>query len=451
MLLRWLQKTRGEFNERYCAVKISRRRPGLEVWRTTKILDLSQLEDRVMLSASPLPAAALVGDEAATGGDLSAGSDQYAAIEQPSADYAGLTPQTLDERGFDAAVPGDDSSLQFRLEASRDAQLLRRELVVIDPAAADYQQLVDDLLANQDDTRQVDVVVLDAERDGIEQISELLAGYDDLAAVHLISHGTDGAVKLGNAWLTLDNIGAYAGQLVGWRDALRADADVLLYGCDVAASDDGRTLVESLSTLTGADVAASLDPTGSALLGGNWILEFTSSSVTTPIAFSADVQQGWAGLLADPNGPEFRVNSTTSGTQTIVPGTGQPSQAVATDALGNFVVVWTSDQTGSAEVYAQRFDAAGVAQGGEFQVNTSTTGSQNNAAVAMDSSGNFVVVWKSDQSDSGDIYAQRYNAAGVAQGSEFRVNTTTASLQEQTAVAMDADGDFVITWQSTHA
>ena len=71
-------------------------------------------------------------------------------------------------------------------------------------------------------------------------------------------------------------------------------------------------------------------------------------------------------------------------------------------------------------------------------VNTFTTSNQNNPAVAIDADGDFVVTWQSsDQDGDGNgIYAQRYNASGVAQGSEFRVNTVTASYQSNSAVAM---------------
>ena len=94
---------------------------------------------------------------------------------------------------------------------------------------------------------------------------------------------------------------------------------------------------------------------------------------------------------------------------------------------------------------------AGAPAGGEFQVNTTTASSQGFPSVAMDSAGNFVVVWESfgqDGSGSG-VYAQRYNAAGVAQGSEFLVNTYTTGYQQYPSVAMDGSGNFVVTWQSS--
>ena len=143
-------------------------------------------------------------------------------------------------------------------------------------------------------------------------------------------------------------------------------------------------------------------------------------------------------------GSEFRVNTYTTN--------GQSRPSVAMDADGDFVVTWNSygqDSLYSYGVYGQRYNASGVAQGSEFRVNTYTTSSQRNPSVAMDADGDFVVTWQSDQDGSpSSVYGQRYNALGVAQGSEFRVNTYTTSTQFNAAVAMNADGDFVVTWQS---
>jgi len=143
-------------------------------------------------------------------------------------------------------------------------------------------------------------------------------------------------------------------------------------------------------------------------------------------------------------GGEFQVNSYTTSTQEF--------STVSMDAAGNFVVTWSSSgQDGSGfGVYAQRYNAAGVAQGGEFKVNSYTTSDQVSSTVAMDAAGDFVVVWSSNGQDgsSGGVYAQRYNAAGVAQGGEFQVNTYTTSTQRFSTVATDAAGDFVVTWSS---
>jgi hypothetical protein len=145
-----------------------------------------------------------------------------------------------------------------------------------------------------------------------------------------------------------------------------------------------------------------------------------------------------------PVGPVFLVNDVTAGNQ--------GSAAIAVNGSGNFVISWTSAPgPGGAgkEVWAQRFNALGQKQGSSLHVNTTTANDQQASRVAIDASGDFVVTWTSvpgqDGSGSG-VYAQRFNAAGVKQGLEFRVNTTTAGDQKYADVAMDATGDFVISW-----
>jgi hypothetical protein len=143
-------------------------------------------------------------------------------------------------------------------------------------------------------------------------------------------------------------------------------------------------------------------------------------------------------------GGEFQVNTFTIGNQT--------NPAVAADAAGAFVVVWTSlGQDGSVSgVFGRRYDSAGAAQGGEFQVNTYTTNDQSYPAVAADAAGNFVVVWMSFLQDGSrfGVFGRRYDSAGAAQGGEFQVNTYTTSFQSYPVVAAAAAGDFVVAWQS---
>ncbi|MEP1080015.1 Ig-like domain-containing protein [Leptolyngbya sp. PL-A3] len=154
-------------------------------------------------------------------------------------------------------------------------------------------------------------------------------------------------------------------------------------------------------------------------------------------------------MAVNPIGPEFRVNSFTDGQQSTYR---ESPQAMAMDGDGDFVITWSSlGQDGSDYgIYAQRYNSSGVAQGSEFRVNTTTTNRQRLSTVAMDADGDFVVTWTSygQNSPFHSIYAQRYNAAGVAQGSEFRVNTTTTSDQLNSTVAMDANGNFVVAWRN---
>ncbi|MEO8198258.1 MAG: hypothetical protein ABI689_16185 [Thermoanaerobaculia bacterium] len=145
-----------------------------------------------------------------------------------------------------------------------------------------------------------------------------------------------------------------------------------------------------------------------------------------------------------PLGGEFQVNSYTTNHQSY--------SRVASDAAGNFVVVWQSGaQDGSGTgVYAQRYANTGAALGGEFQVSSYTTNNQGFPGVASDSAGNFVVAWQSNVQDGSSygVFAQRYASTGAALGGEFRVNSYTTSDQFSPSVAFDTAGNFVVAWSS---
>ncbi len=140
-------------------------------------------------------------------------------------------------------------------------------------------------------------------------------------------------------------------------------------------------------------------------------------------------------------GGEFRVNVVTAGDQA--------APAVAMRPNGDFVVTWQSHgQDGSGwGIYARQFSAAGVAQSGDILVNTITFGDQITPAIGIDGAGNFTVAW-SQFATSWGVYAQRFTAAGAATGSPFVANTTTAGDQVSPVVGMDAAGNFTVGWSS---
>jgi len=143
------------------------------------------------------------------------------------------------------------------------------------------------------------------------------------------------------------------------------------------------------------------------------------------------------------SGGEFRANTYTTADQS--------QTALAALADGGFVVSWSSWQDGDGYgIYAQRYLASGANIDAEFRVNTYTTGFQTKSCIAALAGGGFVVAWQSDgqDGDNNGIYAQRYDADGVAQGAEFGVNTYKAYAQAAPAIAALADGGFVIAWQS---
>jgi len=166
----------------------------------------------------------------------------------------------------------------------------RGEIAFFDPTVTNYQNLIDGIDAG------TQIVVLDPNKDGVQQITDELRG-DRFSAIHIISHGSPGSIQLGSSALGYDNLTNNAGVLQQWKDYLTADADILLYGCDVAAGERGKALVQQLSQLTEADVAASDDLTGSAALGGDWKLELTTG-VAAPLAFQPEVLEAYDSVLS---------------------------------------------------------------------------------------------------------------------------------------------------------
>jgi Ca2+-binding RTX toxin-like protein len=104
-----------------------------------------------------------------------------------------------------------------------------RAIVFIDSQIEDYQSLVDGVKSG------TEVVVLDADRDAIEQITEVLAWRANIDSIHIISHGSPGSLQIGKTRFSLDNLSAYSQQLQQWRSAFTDSADILIYGCNVGS------------------------------------------------------------------------------------------------------------------------------------------------------------------------------------------------------------------------
>ena len=202
----------------------------------------------------------------------------------------------------------------------------RHELAFVNDNVADYEKLIADLQSDDDD-RIIEVVVLDSTRDGIAQVSDILAGQSDLATLHFITHGSDGQINLGNTWLNSSTLQQNRDAVAGWGNALTENGDMLLYGCNVAADSDGQRLLDTISDITGADVAASDDNTGHTSLSGDWELEYTRGRIEAGALFSAELQQNWGHLLnvavdatstGTSTGGDFSVSHTTSGTDRLM-------------------------------------------------------------------------------------------------------------------------------------
>lgn len=143
----------------------------------------------------------------------------------------------------------------------------------------------------------LEVVLLDDNRNGIAQITQALKGRLGLSSLHIVAHGEAGKLWLGAGFVDSNTLEQYKTDLQFWAIAFAPDADILLYGCNVAAGETGRQFVRFLSQLTGADVAASNNLTGSAALGGDWELEVKFGNVAAPVAFGVETLGAYGAVL----------------------------------------------------------------------------------------------------------------------------------------------------------
>src|SRR4028118_252599 len=223
-------------------------------------------------------------------------------------------------------------------------------IAFIDTQVENYQSLIAGV------TPGTEVVVLDANRDAIDQITDILRDRTNLDSIHIISHGAPGSLQLGDVRFSLDNLEAYSEQLQQWRSALNLGADILIYGCNVASASypkvrqglkpqdqsssrlkptekkvaiksslddfsceagvstpggsdeyaideerardiDGFAFIQRIAQLTNTNVAASQNLTGSVAKGGDWELEVRTGKIETPLVFEAEVLAGYEYVL----------------------------------------------------------------------------------------------------------------------------------------------------------
>jgi VCBS repeat-containing protein len=217
----------------------------------------------------------------------------------------------------------------------------------------------------------------------------------------------------------------------------------------------GRRLLESgapsspeiLINMTTA--AAQNFPDIAALTGGGAIVVWQDISGTGGDTFGTAIRGQRFNSDMSPAGGEFLVNTTTWRDQNL------PSVASLND--GGFVVMWTDDSQMSADasgfaILGQRYNAAGVPQGGEFLVNQVTTNNQTNVSVAGLVGGGFVATWQDQRlglpASDARVWARRFDSAGNPAGNEFQVMIGGTSSQTEPDVAALADGGFVIVWEN---
>jgi parallel beta-helix repeat protein len=346
--------------------------------------------------------------------------------------------------------------IQTATNEVRDFQTI--ELVVIDSKVEDVGLLLADIKTQQDAGRQISLLQIASDEDGILRVSQTLADLNSqgfqVSAVHLLSHGDDGQFELGNQVINDRALRQSTQSFSSWSLALTTNADILIYGCNFSETERGQTFASNLAAITGADVAGNREQTGALSLGGDWTLDSQTGAIEASAALSATAQASWGHLLAlTAQGQPTVVNTTLAGSQSTgsdivqfqanAESTG--GNKIAADSAGNYVIAWID--SGIAKL--QFFNADGTPKsGGEITIPNAVIGSsQRQIAVARNSVGETVATWVEDFGNTA-IFGCRFTSDGTQSPSFLVTNDFTAA---KPTVAISDSGTFIIAWQAFEA
>ncbi|MBS1188759.1 MAG: hypothetical protein H6R10_551, partial [Rhodocyclaceae bacterium] len=196
-----------------------------------------------------------------------------------------LADPSLQAEPVDHSAP---AAVDLAVPAPAPAQP-RSEVVFIESNLPDWQSLAAGV------SPAAQVVVLDAQKDGLQQMADYLADHSGVDAVHVLTHGWVGDLWLGTTYLSKDTLADHADALKAIGRSLKAGGDILVYSCNAGAGEQGAAFVSALSAITGADVAASTDRTGR---NGDWDLEISTGAIETAGVLSRTAMDGYDYSLA---------------------------------------------------------------------------------------------------------------------------------------------------------
>jgi len=211
----------------------------------------------------------------------------------------GLSPADLEDTNTASEL---DHIIEWQTESNTSITASAEhlfEIVFIDEATPEYQRLIQDIVANQSEDRVFEIITIQSDENGLELISDTLADRTNIDAVHLISHGADGNVNLGNTGLNHTTFTTQESMIKQWREAFSSTGDLLIYGCNFAASETGASLGVKIAALLDVNVASSDDATGGLQGYSDWVLESVVGAVDTTVPFSDEIQNSYNRSLAN--------------------------------------------------------------------------------------------------------------------------------------------------------
>lgn len=181
--------------------------------------------------------------------------------------------QNIDwQKSFDPAVNQNTNGLELKKPQQA------RELIIVDGAVEDKSVIFRQAQPG------VDIVEVPQGKDGMVELMKILSNYNNLDAVHIVSHAKSGAIQLGGQTIDQKELEEDVAGFAAINNAIREGGDLMLYGCDIAKGEEGDEFLEIIQNNTHVDVAASDDVTGNEAYGGNWELEIQKGDIeATPL------------------------------------------------------------------------------------------------------------------------------------------------------------------------
>ncbi len=244
------------------------------------------LEPRMAFDGAAAATAAAVADQPASDATAGSGVEPAATDSNQQADVAAAASAPAGDAS--ATEPSASDLLTMAAAGPAAAPNGPVTIVFIDQHVENIAQIVSQIDAS------AEIILIDDNSSGLEQIASHLAGRTDIGSIHIVSHGSAGTLYLGNEVITTESLSDYQAQLTAIGQALSETGDILIYGCDIGRGLDGDAFIKAFADKTSADVAASIDVTGAADLGGDWVLEASAGAIET----SALQLQSWEGRLA---------------------------------------------------------------------------------------------------------------------------------------------------------
>jgi hypothetical protein len=231
--------------------------------------------------------------------------------------------------------------------------------------------------------------------------------------------------------ISIDSIGNF---VIVWADKRSSPWDI--YGQRFL--NDGTALGDNFRINDDIGNYWQLWPTSSCDKSGNLIVSWVDERDNTDRQIYAQRFSPDGTVL----GNNFKVNTDITGTNHICPD-------IAIDGNSNFIIAWEDNRNGHFDIFAQRYLNDGSTLGDNFMINEdSPTTSQRNPSISSDVEGNFTVCWEDNRNDYNDVYARRYSNDGIPLSDDFKVNNdSTDAQQENSVIAADDDGNFIICWE----